>query len=426
MKIVLLTCFTSLLFFAGCGSRSNNTAAEPMVSIQVIDRNGFAETISGKDRLVRYKNTDFLAPQPYQKVMRVFGKDKEGLSSSKITSYHPNGHIWQYLEVVNGRAHGSYREWHANGALKLSFSVIEGNADLSDSATTTWVFEGKNSIWDEDGDLVAEIFYEKGSLHGDSLYYHKSGSLKKKLPYQSDMLQGDALVFSPQGDLTAKTPFVNDIPEGEAFVMSYKKKTLAEETFDGGLLLKGRYFHPDTSKPLSSIEDGFGKRAEFKKDRLQRLVEYKKGMPEGIVEIFREDGAIISSYEQKDGKKHGEERIYYSERPDLLKMNLEWQEDTLQGTIRTWFLSGIQESEKRMFQNKRNGPLLAWYENGDLMLQEDYENDVLSQGTYYKKGSKDPVSRIINGKGTATLYTEEGFFLKKISYDKGIPEIGND
>ena len=55
------------------------------------------------------------------------------------------------------------------------------------------------------------------------------------------------------------------------------------------------------------------------------------------------------------------------------------------------------------------------------MLMEDYEKDLLVNGTYYKKGDKKPVSRIEKGKGTATLYDPDGYFLKKIPYEKGLP-----
>jgi antitoxin component YwqK of YwqJK toxin-antitoxin module len=55
------------------------------------------------------------------------------------------------------------------------------------------------------------------------------------------------------------------------------------------------------------------------------------------------------------------------------------------------------------------------------MLLEEYENDHLIQGYYWKKGDLREVSSIDQGNGTATLYDAEGIFLKKISYKKGEP-----
>jgi hypothetical protein len=56
------------------------------------------------------------------------------------------------------------------------------------------------------------------------------------------------------------------------------------------------------------------------------------------------------------------------------------------------------------------------------MLMEEYENDLLMKGSYYKKYEKKAVSKIENGSGVATLYDKEGKFLKKITYEKGLPE----
>ncbi len=55
------------------------------------------------------------------------------------------------------------------------------------------------------------------------------------------------------------------------------------------------------------------------------------------------------------------------------------------------------------------------------MLSEEYENDLLVSGTYYKKGDTKPVSRVSDKKGIVSLYDPDGYFLKKIPYEKGIP-----
>src|SRR5690349_20519709 len=126
---------------------STSSVQDGLVSVQIIDRNGFSETISSKDRLESFEKTDFLANQPYQKVLRVFKQGKEGGGTSKISSYHDNGQIWQYLEVENGRAHGAFREWHPNGHLRLEATVIGGTADITEAAQMTWLFDGTCRVW---------------------------------------------------------------------------------------------------------------------------------------------------------------------------------------------------------------------------------------------------------------------------------------
>ncbi len=52
---------------------------------------------------------------------------------------------------------------------------------------------------------------------------------------------------------------------------------------------------------------------------------------------------------------------------------------------------------------------------------EDYENDKLMRGKYFKKNHQEPISTIVSGSGTASIYDEDGSFLRKITYLKGVP-----
>ncbi len=112
-----ITALFLILILTGCVSKTAQNS--DLVTIQTLDRNGFSETVSAKERLGKYEKTDFLTSQPYQKVVRVYGKSSQGKTSSKVTTYHSNGQPWQYLEVENGRAHGKFLEWHPNGQLKI-------------------------------------------------------------------------------------------------------------------------------------------------------------------------------------------------------------------------------------------------------------------------------------------------------------------
>ena len=92
--------------------------APVLTSINIVDRNGLTETINNPERLDKYGCVDFLQPQSYQKVLRIYSRDAEGNVPACITSYHSNGYPHQYLEVVNSRACGAYQEWYPNGSKK--------------------------------------------------------------------------------------------------------------------------------------------------------------------------------------------------------------------------------------------------------------------------------------------------------------------
>jgi len=391
--------------------------------MQLIDRNGFAETISTKERIAKHKNTDFFEPQPYQKVLRVYSKNSQGKSSSDITTYHSNGHIWQHLQVLDGRAHGNYSEWYSNGQLKMKLHVIEGFADLSESAQRSWVFDGKNLIWDEDGHLIAEIAYEKGMLHTPSTYFHSNGQIKKIIPYFRDQIDGQVIEYDDHGNVIASMQYADGLKEGTAIRYSDHEKVIYEEKYSHDLLLSAKYFDP-LGALYSKIENGSGYQAIFSDGTLQKRIEFQIGSPKGTVELFNKQGAKISLYHQINGKKCGPEWIYYpiqSSSSPQAKLSLSWEDDLLQGEVKTWYENGVLESRREFHQNKKHGISFAWYKTGEVMLMEEYDHDKLMKGSYYKKGDKKAFSKIENGKGIATLYSSDGSFLKKISYEKGIP-----
>jgi len=420
--------FLSLIIMvalAGCTGRSRQEAPNTIVSMQVIDRNGFSETISNKDRLSSYQKVNFLTPQPYEKVLRVYGKNQEGKSSSRINSYHTNGQTCQYLEIVDGRAHGKYLEWHENGQLKIEATVIEGIADINDAAKASWLFDEKSSVWDEEGLLLAEIYYDKGILSAPSRYYYPDGALKQVIPYDKDNIEGDAVSYYPSGSLLEKCAFTAGKRNGTSVGYWENKQVKFEENFEDGLLITGTYFTLQ-GEPLGGIEKGHGKQAIFEEGLLASLIEYRAGAPEGKVELFRTDGSLSGICHIKGDMKEGEEWEYYPPKKTgelKPKLFLNWHEDAIQGQVKTWYDNGILESQREINGSKKQGLGFAWYKSGALMLSEEYENDLLVKGSYYKNGDKNAVSRIEEGKGTATLYTPEGLFLRKISYDKGRPHL---
>lgn len=414
IHIILLT----LVLAFGC-QRNSPPADTQITSMQLIDRNGFTETISNKDRLKPYQELDFLSPQPYQKVMRVYGKNREGKTSSKISSYHANGQIAQLLEVVDGRANGAYREWYPNGHLKIEAQVIEGLADITELAQTSWVFDRASTIWDEEGLCIATIPYDKGLLHTPSIYYHSNGKIAQILPYDQGILHGEILSYSPDGALLEKIPYIQGKKQGRSVGYWNFDHLMYEEEYEGDLLMSASYYDSQGTL-ISSIQEGSGVQSQFSGLQLERKIHFEKGVPEGLVEEFRPDGTLHKTYILANGKKNGEEWEYYPGKTTP-KLCINWHDDQMQGQIKTWYENGMMESQREFSQYKKQGLAFAWYKNGDLMLMEDYANDLIIKASYFKKGDKDPISRIESGKGTATLYTGDGVLIKKIAYEKGKP-----
>lgn len=421
MKKALLAAFVLGVLNFSC-SHNKQESSPKLISLQLIDRNGFNETISSEDRLEVYKNTNFLEPQPYTKVVRLYQRSKKGKVLSAVTSYHENGEVAQYLQVENGRAHGEYKEWHPNGHLKVKANIIEGLGDVSIDAMGSWVFDGECFAYDEKGRMIAKITYSKGELCNDAYYYYADGTIRKKVPYYKNEIHGEEILFSDEGEQIGSINYRKGLKHGVSDYKGSKACPKFYEEYQEGKLISGIYYNFDGSV-ISKVTNGSGLQTLYDDGKLVKQLEFKSGEQDGRVYHYASNGRLSSSYTLKNGDKHGEEWVYFlvSEKPKQPKICLNWYEGKLQGRVKTWYQNGNLESEKEMYNNKKNGPSTAWYQNGAVMLIEEYENDTLVKGLYMKKGEKSPVSSVSNGSGTATLYDKDGYFLRKVQYQKGIP-----
>lgn len=417
-----------VLLLASCSPRY--VPQDPLVrektnlaSILLVDRNGMSEAVATTDRLKSFENVNFLDHQPYQKVLRVYSRDACGDIYAYITTYHPNGQVKQYLEVVNNRAFGTYKEWYQNGSLKVDASIIEGAADLSLAAEKTWVFNGCSRAYNETGNLIAEIPYNRGTLEGVGLYYHPSGKIWKQVPCSNNQNSGEMKIFLESGELFQSTCYDRGVKSGKSLRYWNQDLISSDETYAQGRLMEGRYFAKD-GQTIAQICSGTGFRAVFGKDTVAELHEHRLGLPQGEVKILNPAGQVTKIYHVKNDLKHGEELIFYpaafNSEPKP-KLSISWYEGKIQGLVKTWYDNGAMENQREMTEGERNGVSTAWYRDGSLMMIEEYEAGKLQKGDYYKKGSRQPSSQVANGDGTVTLYDSEGNFVRKVPYYQGKP-----
>lgn len=426
----LVVAITVVTVTQGCQQQQHCCCEEgpDLSSISFVDRDGFSTTVKSEARLQYYCNVDYLSPQPYEKVIRIYNKDCSGNSYAYVTTYHSNGLARQYLEIRNAGAFGDYIEWHQNGQMRLKCNVIGGSPDITAEAQQTWKYDGLAEVWDDSGKLVATFNYEKGSLEGEGLRFYPNGEPYIRTPYCRDKIHGTEEMYYSDGTPLASAEWVSGNLQGHAIRYWPNGETASQEEFDGLKLLEGYYFNPDGTL-ASEVVAGTGFRAVFDRNKIKELHEYRKGLEEGEVKVFDDRGHLVSTYHIKEGQKHGDEVIFFvaeigvdpldeSKRsPHLL---IGWHEGKIHGITRTWYPDGGIESQREMANNRRNGIATAWYRNGSVMLMEEYENDKLKKGEYFKKGDFRPETRVSEGNGIATLYDGEGQFLRRINYYHGI------
>jgi antitoxin component YwqK of YwqJK toxin-antitoxin module len=408
-----------------CGSRRAPAEREgSLKSMSLIDRNGLSETLTSKDRLKKFESTDFLSPQPYQKVLRTFTDGGKENTRSEITAYHPNGQISHQLQARNGRAMGIYREWFPNGQRKLESFVIGGMADLTPAAEQSWLFDGKSKAWNEEGQLLAEISYKKGALDGISTYYHANGRVWKQVPYEEDLIHGELSIYLDNGDLFSTAQYLHGEKHGPSYRYYNPKKIAFEERYEHSKLQLAKYY-TSTGDLISEIKEGNGFRAILGKSHLHELQQFQEGIQEGEVKEFDDRGNIVRKYSIKNDVRHGTEFEYNctNGKSNQPKIEITWYNGAVQGLVKTWYPNGLMESQKEMSNNKRHGLNTAWFEDGSLMMIEEYENDLLVRGEYHRKGETAIASKVERGKGIASLFDSNGGFLQKVKYDRGLPIV---
>lgn len=419
--------FLFSLFFIGCAH--HNAPQESNLScIQITDRHGITETISSSEKLLRLASTDFTKPQPYHQVIQIFKKNSEGKTPGAIIIYYPNGQIAQYLETQDGRAMGKYRAWYNDGQLKIEATIIGGTADLSVESQKNWLFDGLSSAWDEKGNLIAKIPYEKGVLHGEALYYYKDLSLKKSVLYEKGVVEGKMVEYNKQQEIIQESYYHNDKKQGKSIRYWKAHHPQYIEEYIKGKLYQGKYFDI-SNRLIATIENGEGKKAIFKKKYLKKILSYHQGKLDGKVEVFTKQGELKRIYHKKNNHKQGEETLFYlrKELPEHIetmqpKLTLYWDQEAINGTVKTWYVNGQIESQKQITNNIKNGSSSGWYRNGKVMFIEEYQMGRLISGSYFSSTQSYPISTVSDGFGIATIYDGDGIFIRKVTYYHGKPE----
>ena len=248
------------------------------------------------------------------------------------------------------------------------------------------------------------------------------------MPYSKGEIDGELKTFAPDSTLIESTFFKEGLPHGDSVGFWSNQTPSWKEHFENGLLEDGTYYD-QSGLLVASVNKGNGKRCLFDEKGPSEFYEYKDGRPEGEVSILEDNRYLICRYFLKDGEKHGEEMRYYSPKPFsspteqklIPKLSIQWYEGKVHGMVKTWYEDGTPESQKEMSQNLKQGHLTAWYQNGGLMLIEEYEKNNLVRGEYLKKGETIAVSKVEKGKGCATLYDGDGNFNRKVRYQDGKP-----
>ena len=154
MKLKKYILLTLIFIIIGCQEK------EPIVCDLIIN-NGIAYTKGAEDDKTGYATGKIFSGDCFINRDGSIWKMltyKRGLVTKEVSYYTPNGGLEYIGHRKNGAIHGKFTRYYRNGNIDIEGEIENG------------YYEGKWNYFNEEGTLIKEYFFEKGTAI-DSLIY---------------------------------------------------------------------------------------------------------------------------------------------------------------------------------------------------------------------------------------------------------------
>ena len=177
----------------------------------------------------------------------------------------------------------------------------------------------------------------------------------------------------------------------------------------------------ESGKPYSGNAKEFYSNGSLKKDAY-----FEKGLPQGKVNIYDQNGRLIAIEQYEKGLRNGQTVLYNFVHNILSEEHIDYKNGLLDGKHILFGLSGKMVLCEEYKKDKLNGSREVFFQNGKLSSKENYKEDKL-EGTrqlYYENGQLLYEESYVNGKleGQRKGYFEDGSLYLKENYHKGLLE----
>jgi antitoxin component YwqK of YwqJK toxin-antitoxin module len=148
--------------------------------------------------------------------------------------------------------------------------------------TTDGLKHGESRLFYPDGKIKANLFYDRGILHGPSFFYSEAQVLLTETLYVQGKKEGKVHYFYLSGKLASLQRFREGIPYG-----------LQEYWYENGII--------KSSIPYEQGAIHGEVRLFWESGQLKRCVQYAKGAREGWDRLWNEKGILIEEGEFRAG-----------------------------------------------------------------------------------------------------------------------------
>ncbi|MCI0382332.1 MAG: hypothetical protein L0207_04700 [Chlamydiae bacterium] len=331
------------------------------------------------------------------------GKYQDDLLDGEVKGWYENGSLWFVKRFELGKMVAEQKEYFPpeskeekeRGFGKLARFFVYNSTGLLDGEQRSFYTGGKTqtivqykdgklhgmkALWDEEGNIVEEAWYENDRLNGkffekakdgkEIVFHYKDnkkdglheiffpphpqfGKMKAlEIHFQNDLPEGDVIEYSQEGKIISITPYHQGkkhgiakvfLPEGSLFMTLGFANDLTHgemlQYFPNGKIYKNCQF-------VNGNKEGEEK-TYFINGKLAALVFLKNGKQDGLYQEWNQNGILIFEGEYKEGLRHGKFNKYYDDgKPKLLQV---FVEDQLHGVKKAFDSKGnVQESQYEM------------------------------------------------------------------------------
>lgn len=177
----------------------------------------------------------------------------------------------------------------------------------------------------------------------------------------------------------------------------------------------------ESGKPYSGQAKEFYSNGSLKKEAY-----FDKGLPQGKVNIYDQNGRLIAVERYEKGLKNGQTVLYNFVHNILSEEKIDYKNGLIEGKHLLFGLNGKLFLTEEYKADKLNGTREMFFENGKTSSRENYKEDKL-EGTrqiYYENGQLLYEESYVNGKleGQRKGYYEDGSLYLQENYHKGLLE----
>ncbi|MDF1674008.1 MAG: hypothetical protein P1U41_10905 [Vicingaceae bacterium] len=301
-------------------------------------------------------------------------KDKFNNKYGTWKKFYDNGKLKEESRYKNDLLNGYLKEYDKSGTLVNATLYIDGVAQIYSEEISSLDIRKE---YYEDGSLKKEGIYDiVGKENGLFKYFDKKGKIEKTEIYYHGVLLAIGLVddegrrqgyweeyyLEPEGQLKSKGKYKDG-------------KKIDEWTFffeNNKLQQVGKYLKDEQPTGLWKWY--------YESGKLLREENFRKGLEDGMMHEYLEDGYIITEGEYIDGLKEGEWIYEHGDHKEIGN----YRDGQKSGLWKYYYLKNNELSfEGNFIDGEPNGKHKYYYENGKLQREEIYNMGIKKDSWRY-------------------------------------------